>query len=168
MRTLLVILIIGVASATAQIASGGAYAMEQSVIANGGGNSATGNYAVNGTSGQAAAGTNTAGGNYTMRAGFWTPLLGPTAASASITGRVTRIDGVGIRNVRVTVSGGTLTTPRTALTTSMGYFTFDELATGHSYVVSIVSKRYGFAQSSQVVQVTDNVADLLFTSSWEN
>ncbi len=152
----------------AQIATGGTYALEQSVIANGGGNSTAGNYAVESTAGQSAAGTNGSGGMYSLRGGFWNPLPGPTAANVTISGRVLRDDGIGIRNVRVTITGNSLTSPRTALTSSFGHFTFDEIEAGQSYVISVTSKRYGFAQPGQIISVTDNVTDLLFTSTWQN
>ncbi len=155
-------------SASAQIATGGAYALEQSVIANGGGNSAAGNYAVDGSDGQSAAGTNGSGGAYSLRGGFWNPLPGPTAANVTISGRVIRDDGLGIRNVRVTITGNSLTSPRTALTSSFGHFTFDDIEAGQSYVISVTSKRYGFAQPSRIISVTDSIGDLLFTSTWQN
>lgn len=156
------------ANISAQIVTGGNYALEQSVIASGGGNSAGGNYGVNGTAGQAAAGTTATGSPYAVRGGFWQPLAGPTAASVSISGRVLTDGGLGIRNVRVTLAGNSLTSPRTALTSSMGYFTFDNIDAGQTYVISIISKRYGFAQPSQIISVTDSVADLVFTSTWQN
>ena len=164
----LVIVVFAVANASAQIATGGSYTLNQAVIANGGGNSAGGFYAVEGTSGQSAAGTNATGAPYALRGGFWNPLAGPTAANVSISGRVLREDGLGIRNVRITITGGSLTSPRMALTSSFGHFTFDDIEAGQSYVVSVVSKRYGFAQSSQIINAVDNVNDLVFTSSWQN
>ena len=151
----LVIVVFAVANAPAQIATGG-------------GNSAEGFYAVEGTSGQSAAGTNSTGAPYALRGGFWNPLAGPTAANVSISGRVLREDGLGIRNVRVSITGGSLTSPRMALTSSFGHFTFDDIEAGQSYVVSVVSKRYGFAQSSQIINAVDNVNDLVFISSWQN
>jgi len=170
LNILIFIAIFAIAAITisAQIATGGTYALDQAVIANGGGSSAGGNYAVNGTAGQSAAGNNGTGGAYAVRGGFWQPLVGPTAASVSISGRVLTDSGLGIRNVRVTINGNSLTSPRTALTSSMGYFTFDDIETGQTYVISIASKRYGFAQPSQIISVTDSVTELVFTSSWQN
>lgn len=156
------------ATASAQIATGAAYALEQAVIANGAGNSGAGSYAVEGTAGQAAAGANPAGGAYAMRGGFWNPLLGPSAASVSVSGRVLREDGLGIRNVRVTINGNSLTSPRTALTSSFGYFTFEDIEAGQSYVITVVSKRYGFANPNQLISVTDSITDLIFAASWQN
>ena len=40
----------------------------------------------------------------------------PTAADVSLSGRIVTATGQGIRNIRVTISGGSLTEPRTALT----------------------------------------------------
>ena len=99
---------------TAQIATGGTYALEQSVIANGGGNSTAGNYAVESTAGQSAAGTNGSGGMYSLRGGFWNTLPGPRGGNVTISGRVLRNDGIGIRNGRVSISGKSLTSRRAA------------------------------------------------------
>lgn len=166
--TLATIITLAASSASAQIATGGTYALEQAAIANGGGNSAAGNYAVEGTAGQSAAGTNGTGGAYALRGGFWNPLAGPTAANVTISGRVVREDGLGIRNVRVTITGNSLTSLRTALTSSMGYFSFEEIEAGQSYVVSVVSKRYGFFEPSRIISVTDSITDLVFAASWQN
>ena len=165
---LTVVLALTVSPASAQIATGGAYALEQSVIANGGGNSAAGIYGVVGTTGQTAAGTNGTGGTYSLRGGFWSPGFAPSAANVSISGSVLREDGLGIRNVRVTINGGSLTTARTALTSSFGYFTFEDIEAGQTYIISVASKRYGFAQPSQAISVLDNITDLVFTSTWLN
>lgn len=162
------ILLVIVVSAFGQIATGGSYSLDQAVIATGGGNSAAGNYAIEGTAGQSAAGTNGTGGAYALRGGFWNPLAGPTAANVTISGRVLRDDGLGIRNIRVTINGNSLTSPRTALTSSMGYFTFEDIEVGQSYVITVSSKRYGFAQPSRIISVTESIADLLFSASWQN
>ena len=164
----LFVLAFAVANISAQIATGGIYALEQSVIANGGGPSSGGFYVVEGTSGQSAAGAKGTGGTYALHGGFWNPLPGPTAANVSVSGRVLREDGLGIRNVSVVMSGGSLTSPRTALTTSLGYFTFDDIEVGQTYVISVVSKRYGFAQPSRLIMVTDSITDLIFAASWQN
>lgn len=155
-------------SATAQVATGGTYALEQSVIASGGENSAGGYYAVNGTTAQMATGANPSGGAYSVRSGFWNPIAGPTAANATISGRVLTENGFGIRNVRVMITSNSLTSPRTALTSSLGYFTFDDIEVGQTYIITVMSKRYGFALPSQVISVTDSISDIVFIASWQN
>lgn len=156
-------------AAHAQVATGGTYTLDQAVIANGGGTSTGTGYRVEGTAGQSAAGGNLTGLPYNVKSGFWAPSpFIPTAANVSISGRVLREDGMGIGNVRVTLIGGTLTAPRIALTSSFGYFTFEDVETGQTYVVSVSSKRYGFGQPAQAFSVVDNVTDLVFQATWQN
>lgn len=86
----------------------------------------------------------------------------PTAADVSLGGRISNPNGQGIRNIRVTISGGNLAEPRTALTGSFGYFRFDGLRAGQTYVVYVSGKRYVFAESSRVVTLVDDLADVDF------
>jgi hypothetical protein len=157
--------------AAAQVASGGTYTLDQAVVANGGGTSSdTVNnlYTIEGTAGQSAAGYNMGNGRYGINSGFWTVVLAPTATNATITGRVMSVNGLGVRNVTVTLSGGSLTSPRTVLTSGFGYFTFDQIEPGQIYVVSVTSKRYGFANPTQTISVFGDVADIVFQASWQN
>jgi Carboxypeptidase regulatory-like domain len=155
--------------ANAQIASGGNYTLTQRAIANGGasGNGASigGTYAVEGTIGQSAAGTNQQAANYNFKPGFWTAQpLAPTAASVSVVGRILSAHGRGIRNVRIT-----LTTPsgetRTVISSTFGYFRFNEVLAGETYIFSVSAKRYTFVQPTLVVSVNDDVTDLNFIAS---
>jgi len=66
--------------------------------------------------------------------------------------------------VLVTISGGDLPHPKAAWTSSFGYFSFNELEAGRTYIVSVVSKRHRFAEASSVVSVSDNVAGLDFVA----
>ncbi len=65
------------------------------------------------------------------------------ADEVSISGRVLTPGGQGLRNTVVT-----LTDPqgvrRTAVTSSLGYFQFDNVATGHKYILGAASRRYRF------------------------
>lgn len=151
-----------------QVASGGIYRLEQSDFTHGGGISSSAFYSVHGNNGHHTACSNTNGNAYGLRCGFWTPLSGPTAATASISGRVLRVDGAGIRNVFLTLSGGRLTSPRISRSSALGYFSFDEVEVGQTYVISVSSKRFGFAVPSQTVSLIESITDLTFTSSWEN
>jgi len=86
----------------------------------------------------------------------------PTAANASLGGQVLTASGQGIRNATVVISGGGLTAPRYATTGTFGYYQFDGLPVGESYVVTVVSKRYTFLTPSIVVNLQDNIADINF------
>jgi hypothetical protein len=99
-----------------------------------------------------------------INGGWGLEFLSSTAANSSIAGRVTTSDGRGIRNAKVTISGDSLPQMRVATTTSFGYFTFDCLATGQTYVVTVNSKRYTFSVPSRVVSLVDNVVDLDFVA----
>lgn len=89
-------------------------------------------------------------------------ILGATAASVAVGGRVTTSAGRGIRNVMVTLtdSEGVV---RTATTGSFGYYHFENVAAGDTYVVSAQGKRYTFAQSSKVLNVEEDKNDVDFT-----
>ncbi|MBK8150282.1 MAG: InlB B-repeat-containing protein [Acidobacteria bacterium] len=89
-------------------------------------------------------------------------LLAPTAANASIEGRVISADGQGIRNATVMITGGGLSEPRYVQTGSFGAFRFDELPVGETYIVSVVSRRYVFANPTRAITLEDNVTDFNF------
>jgi hypothetical protein len=87
-----------------------------------------------------------------------------TAAHASISGRVLTADGRGIRSATVVISGNALERPITVTTGSFGYFTFDGLATGETYVITVNSRRYTFSTPTRVISLVDNIADADFTA----
>jgi subtilisin-like proprotein convertase family protein len=99
-----------------------------------------------------------------VNGGWGLEFLGATAANASVSGRVTTADGRGIRNANVVITGNSLSSPIVATTGSFGYFTFDGLATGETYVVTVNSQRYTFAAPSRVLSLIDNVVDADFVA----
>lgn len=151
------------ASSLAQVASGGSYTLDQAAIASGGGNNSTGGtFALDGTTGQPIAGTRSTNSPFAVTGGFWTAApLAPTAAGVLIGGRVFTPAGRGLRNARVTLTDGSGGT-RTVLTGVSGYYRFADVSAGETYIINVVSKRYTFAP--QVVNVTEDVADLNFTA----
>jgi len=96
-----------------------------------------------------------------------------TDADVSLSGRATTPNGRGISNARVVFTGnsltgnsyarsrfartGSLTEPRIATTGSFGWFRFDALPAGETYVVTINSRRYTFQAPSRVISLVDNV-----------
>ena len=76
------------------------------------------------------------------------------ASFAIISGRVLTPDGRGLRNatVSITDSNGVR---RIVTTSSFGFFSFDSVATGGTFVVSVSSRLYRF--NSQTVQVDGNL-----------
>jgi hypothetical protein len=88
----------------------------------------------------------------------------PAAASPAleISGRVLTPDGRGLRNavVRLTDSNGT---QRTATTSSFGFYGFDNVSPGETYVLGVESKRYRFG--ARILLVTQSLSDQDITGS---
>lgn len=85
----------------------------------------------------------------------------PTAATVSAAGRVVDSFGRGIGRARVAISGTGGETIY-AVTNSFGYFRFDELAAGGTYVFQVRHKRYTFAP--QVNNISEDSLDLKFVA----
>ena len=96
--------------------------------------------------------------------GWGLEFFAPTAAQASISGRILTAEGMAIRNARVVISGNTLLEPMTMTTGSFGYFSFDGLTVGETYVVTVNSQRYTFTVPSRVITLVDNVFDADFVA----
>lgn len=95
-------------------------------------------------------------------------LYAPTSAPVYLGGRVLTADGRGIRNARVVVSGNSLSEQRLAVTSAFGYYGFDGLEAGETYVVTVNSKRFTFTMPSRVVSLRDDLhnADFVADPSW--
>lgn len=86
----------------------------------------------------------------------------PVAPSnVSVSGRVMRSNGQGVGGVYVfiTDSGGI---SRYTLTSSFGYYRFDNVVAGGTYTIEASSKRYTF--TPQVLQINDNLTGVDFTA----
>lgn len=88
-----------------------------------------------------------------------------SAAAATISGRVVTAGGRAISNAILTISGGSLTEPRTIATGHFGYYSFEGLATGQSYTLSIAgAKRHTFANPTRIITLQDDVVDADFVA----
>lgn len=155
-------------SAAAQIASGGTYSLDQSVIAGGGGqNSAGGTYSLDGTIGQAVADTNGASNApYKVQSGFWTAApLAPTASSVSISGRVLASFGRGLTGAVVVLTDASGNQQRIR-TSAFGYFRFTDVAAGNVCIFTVESKRFHF--TPQVLFVGEDLTELIFNADSQN
>lgn len=85
----------------------------------------------------------------------------PTEAGVEVSGRVlATAEGRGLRGARVVLrdeSGNETST----FTGAYGTFRFPEVEPGHSYIVTVMSRRFQYAP--QVLQINDNVTDLIFS-----
>lgn len=143
--------------------SGGSYQITQSVIA-AGEKSAGGAYSIENTSGQPLAGGNLQASTFSIYSGFWTPpKLAPTAASVSVGGRVTTVGGQGIRNIVISLtdSSGAI---RIAQTASFGYYSFDSVRVGETYILNVSSKRFAFETATRVLSVQEELTSVDFVA----
>ncbi len=153
--------------AHAQIAVGGNYRIEKSVTANGGASGANastnGIYKVEGTIGQNAAGAVEQTSPFRFQPGFWNAdaPLAPSAALVNLGGRITLADGRGITNARVTLMIPDGTT-RTVISGSFGYYRFEDVEVGATYILTATAKRFVFSIPTQVVSLNDARDDVDF------
>lgn len=150
---------------TAQV-SGGTFKLEQTVLAGGGATGSTGgNFKIEGTIGQTAAGIRSNVSPFNMQNGFWTsqPLV-PTAAEVTVSGQITTAGGSGVRNVFVTLTE-TNGTSHTTLSTTFGYYRFTGITAGQAVVISIRAKQFVFSQPAQVVFVNDDIDGINFVAN---
>jgi hypothetical protein len=155
-------------TASAQVASNPPYAIEQSVIANGGGSSSSLSgsvFKVEGAIGQSIA-AQASNSPFTITSGFWTApaFFAPTAALVTVGGRVMTASGRGIRNVAVKLTGASGAT-RVAYTTAFGYYRFANVAAGETYIFSLSSKRFAFNEIVRVVEINQDASDINFTAN---
>ncbi|HEX8248916.1 MAG TPA: carboxypeptidase regulatory-like domain-containing protein [Pyrinomonadaceae bacterium] len=83
------------------------------------------------------------------------------ATQVSVSGRVMTSDGSGLGNAQVILTDASGNS-RTTATGSFGYFRFDSVQAGETYVFSVVAKGYQFAP--QVVTVNEELPELNFTA----
>ena len=101
---------------------------------------------------------NAAGGNGSDIGSF--EALAPTAASVSISGRVSNGKrGVSRAVVHITDQNGNI---RTARTNMFGYYRFDDVEVGQTLIVNVFHKRYQF--NTQVVSPNETLTNLNFTA----
>ena len=147
--------------------TGGPYDLSHNVIASGGGSDSTGgSYSVDGTVGQAAAGVQSSGSVFGVRGGFWvSPSFVPTAAGTSISGRVLTSDEYGIANARLTLTNVATGEVRKTLTSSFGYYRFDDVIVGAFYQLQVSTKRYVFKEDTRFFNLIDELVDINFVAS---
>ena len=88
----------------------------------------------------------------------------PSAALVSISGRVINANGQGFSKVRVSLtdSNGSV---QTVLTGAFGYYRFDDVQSGETYILGVRSKRFTFASPTQIISVSDDLSDVDFISN---
>jgi hypothetical protein len=95
--------------------------------------------------------------------GLWqTQMLAPTAAPVSVAGRVFSSAGTPVRGAVLSITDGSQYTA-SARTNSFGYYSFDSVPAGHSYVITVTSAK-GYTFTPKSITLNDEVSDLDFVS----
>ncbi len=87
-----------------------------------------------------------------------------TAAGVYISGRVLTASGRGISNTTIEISGGTLVQPVIVRTNMFGYYRYENLQAGQTYILSVRAKQFRFANPSRIVTLDDNASGFDFIS----
>lgn len=90
-------------------------------------------------------------------------LTAPTAAEVTVGGRVMTADKRGIRNALVTLilpSGET----RAAISQTFGYYQFDNVEIGSTYIVSVSAKRFSFNNPTRVLTIYEETTNIDFVA----
>ncbi|MGD9563546.1 MAG: LamG-like jellyroll fold domain-containing protein [Pyrinomonadaceae bacterium] len=87
----------------------------------------------------------------------------PLAAGVTVGGRVVTANGRGVSKVRIQVTdaAGNM---RTALTNPFGYYRFDDVPAGGTYIIQLNSKRHLFGNNPAVLFVGDELTNVDFTA----
>jgi hypothetical protein len=84
-------------------------------------------------------------------------VLGPTAANVGIGGRLLTAYGQPVSNTRVTITDMNGES-RSTLSSSLGYYRFEDVEVGQTYLVSVKTRRFRF--QPMTISVTDELTEL--------
>lgn len=88
------------------------------------------------------------------------------ASNGAIAGRVATAGGRGVGRIYVTLSGGSLPSPRVALTNAFGYFSFDAVGFGQTYTITPTPRKgTTFTPANVVRSHTASATDVNFTAN---
>lgn len=132
-----------------------AYSIDRSVIGSGG-RASNGTIVLDSVIGQPASGPVSTSGTLTLTPGF----LQYDADFVSVSGRVTTSEGRGVTNALVHITGPNVDI--VVLTGRLGRFTFNSIRNNQTYLITVSSRRFQFANNPRMVFVGDNVAGIDF------
>jgi hypothetical protein len=158
-RIILLIIIIIALTSVVLSQTNGTNTIVKSTLANGGGGgiSSDGQLSLTGTIGQADAIQSSTNGLLTVSGGFWTSEISPTAANVLISGRIITAEGLGIRNVRVSLTDTSTNEIRQSVSSSFGNFRFIDVEVGKTYILTVNSKRFTFNPNTRILSPNEDL-----------
>jgi hypothetical protein len=91
---------------------------------------------------------------------------GPTAATVSVSGYVTSTLGRGISGIQLSLTDSEGNT-RTTSTATGGYYRFEDVEVGKTYILSATGKRFTFSQPVQVLNINEETNEVNFIANSE-
>ncbi len=88
---------------------------------------------------------------------FQVQAMAPSAAGAIINGRITDSRGRGLHRVVVMMTGSGIEEPIYATTSAFGYYRFEDVPAGNTYILTASSIRYTFEQPTIVINVNGDL-----------
>ncbi|CAN5212334.1 hypothetical protein BH20ACI1_BH20ACI1_13270 [soil metagenome] len=88
---------------------------------------------------------------------FQVQAMAPSAAGAIINGRITDSRGRGLQRVIVMMTGSGIEEQIYATTTAFGYYRFEDIPAGNTYILTASSIRYTFEQPTIVINVNGDL-----------
>ncbi len=88
-------------------------------------------------------------------------IMGPTAAQVSVGGRVLTFEGRPIVRAGIYLTDLNGQT-RVAMTNPFGYYRFEQIEVGHSYLLTVSAKQYEFSPNSRFITPVDVINDADF------
>lgn len=85
-------------------------------------------------------------------------------AAVSIGGRVLTANGQGIGNAQITIADSQ-SKARSIMTNPFGFYRFENVAAGQTYIVKASAKSYRFSQPAQIISATNDLGAVNFTAN---
>ena len=96
---------------------------------------------------------------------FRNTQLQPSAAPASVSGRVVTSFGTGISGARITMMDGQSGQTWTVSTNPFGYYTINGPEVGNFYVMTVSHKRYTFADDTRTFSLQQDIVGMDFVAN---
>ncbi len=92
-------------------------------------------------------------------------VLAPTAAGVNVSGQVVTAQGRGIPRATLTLINGDGIAISTT-TDMLGYFHFEDIPAGETYIINVGSRNFSFANPSSALTINENINNLVFTAEF--
>jgi hypothetical protein len=92
-------------------------------------------------------------------------ITAPTAAAASVSGRVVDQNGNGISRAFLTIQSSVASENQTAVTNQFGYFSISGLPVGNFYILTVGGKGLEFSNNTQSFTLNGDLTDVIFVGN---